>query len=103
MFARASTLMFLATAALIAVPVSATAAEVRCGHADPKTGDPVTGTLTLRDDSATTKVFRWHSGVKQMFLDYAVTGCALAAGPADVTFALNPATRSDGDDFPGEA
>lgn len=103
MSARASIPTFLAAAALIAVPASATAAEVTCGQADPKTGDPVSGTLTLRDDSATTKVFRWHNGVKQLYLDYAVTGCALAARPADVTFTINPATRSDGDDFPGGA
>jgi hypothetical protein len=103
MFSRASIVTFLAAAALTAVPASAMAAEVTCGQADPATGERVTGTLTLRDDSATTKVFRWHNGVKQLYLDYAVTGCTLAARPEDVTFAMNPATKSDGDDFPGDA
>lgn len=99
--ARSALLVLAVLATLVAPP---TASALRCGQADPKTGQGAIGELTLDASSRTDLVYKRSEGPRALLLVFDVKGCTLSRyrtmpSPQIIVTASN----GPGDDLPPEA
>jgi hypothetical protein len=82
-------------------PSGASAAKTPvCGSTD-RNGDRVLGSLTLDDNSSTTKAYGTAKGDRHLALLYSVTGCTLPPGAAITQDHVSILPAKDGVDLPG--